>query len=172
MSEGSVFKRFATKEELFREALGLPDVRVGAELGELLEEGTIEEGLERVGLRLIELFRDLLPRMMMLWANMGPHARSPLEALQCVEGGVPMPLLMLRTLSAHLEKQQRKGRLRDVDPEILARLLLGSTHNFAFFEIVGVNDRQPLVATSFVRSMVDVFMQGVRAPAISSTGED
>lgn len=170
VSEGSIFKRFATKEALFREAIGIPDVRIGEDIERLLAEGPIEDGLERVGLRLVELFRELLPRMMMLWANHARHGGDPFEALRCIEGGQPMPLLLLRTLSHHLETQQRKGRLRRVDPEILARVLLGSMHNFVFFEVVGVHVRQPLAASSFVRGVVDLVLHGAR-PSPSDSGE-
>lgn len=167
VSEGSIFKRFPTKEALFREAIGIPDVRIGDDLAAALEGVPIEEGLERVGLRLVQLFRELLPRMMMLWANQAGCHADPLEALRCVEGGQPMPLLLLREVSHHLELQQRAGRLRDLDPEILARVFLGSMHNFVFFEVVGVHVRQPLAASSFVRGVVDLVLRGAGTHAES-----
>lgn len=160
VSEGSIFKRFSTKEALFREALGLPDVRIGEELGQLLSEGPIETALENVVLRLVAMFRELLPRMMMLWAHNAGQGRDPFEALRCVAGEQPMPLVILRALSAHLETQQREGRLREVDPEIIARVLIGSTHNFAFYEVIGIHERQPMAATSFARSVVDLVLGG------------
>lgn len=170
VSEGSIFKRFSTKEALFREALGLPDVRIAEELGRLLAEGTIEEALEKVVLRLVAMFRELLPRMMMLWAHSGGPERDPFEALRCVEGEQPMPLVILRALSAHLEAQQRAGRLREVDPEIIARVLIGSTHNFAFYEVIGIHERQPMAATSFARSVVDLVLSGA-APGLRGEHE-
>ena len=166
VSEGSIFKRFATKEELFREALGISNLRIGPEIGELLAEGTLEEGLEKVGLRLVRMFRELLPRMMMLWANHSGDPRDFFERLRCTEGDQPLPLLVLRALSAQLEQQQRQGRLRDIDPEIMARTMVGSIHNFVFHELVGLNERQPLAAASFVRGVVDLLLRGA-----SPTGE-
>lgn len=165
VSEGSIFKRFATKEALFREALGLPDIDLGSELADLMADGPLKEGLERVALRLVEVFRELLPRMMMLWAN---HARSGLSPVDLLRGGEgqPLPLQLLRALSAQFEEQQKRGRLREFDPEILARVLIGATKQFVFFEIVNVHHRQPLAATSFARGVVDLVFEGA-APRTS-----
>jgi AcrR family transcriptional regulator len=164
VSEGSIFKRFPTKEALFRAAMGIPDVRIDGELAALFDGVEVEVGLERMGLRIIELFRELLPRMMMLWANCASAHLSPAESLRCLEGGQPMPLSLLRTVSHQLEQQQRKRRLRDLDPEIMARVFLGSMHNYVFFEVAGIHVRQPLAAPSFVRGVVDLLVNGAAPP--------
>lgn len=166
VSEGLIFKRFSTKEALFREAMGLPDLRIRDELQTLLDVDDVEAGLEAVVLRLVQLFREFLPRMMMLWANCASPEQSPIQIMMKAKetGGQPLPLLLLRTLSAVLEEHQRAGRLRDLDPEIIARVMLGSSHNFAFFEITGIHVRQPLAATSFARGVVDLIMNGASAP--------
>lgn len=165
VSEGSIFKRFPTKADLFREAIMVPELPLAEELEALLSEGPFAEGLERVGLRLIELFREMLPRLMMAWAHQGEADPTRPFGLMCPsDGGEPMPLRLLKTLAAQFEQQQRAGRMRAVDPEILARMLIGSCHNFAFFEIIGAHRRQPLAASSFVRGVVDALLDGVAPP--------
>lgn len=164
VSEGSIFKRFPTKEALFQKAMGLPDEDLAQELGDLLDGAEdIGEGLEAVVMRLVSFFREMLPRMMMLWANHSKQHGNPFEALRCGDGQ-PVPLVVLRAVSASLEQQQRKGRLRDLDPEIIARVLIGSSHNFAFFEVIGVHVRQPLASTSFARGVVELVLNGAKAP--------
>ena len=160
VSEGSIFKRFPTKEALFRAALGLPDLPAAEEIEARLASGTLEEGLESVGLWLIGLFREALPRMMMLWANHTAHTANPFETIRRIDGVSPMPLVLLRALSHGLERLQREDKLRDSDPEIMARMLIGSMHNFVFFELVGVHAKQPLAASSFVRAVVDLLLRG------------
>ncbi len=160
VSEGSIFKRFATKEDLFREAMGLPDVRFSEELAERLAGLPPEQVLTEMGVRIIELFRALLPRVMMLCAHHAKEHKSLIDALRPGEGQQPAPLILLRAVGRQIERLQEAGALRDIDPEVAARVLIGAMHNYVFFEVVGLQERQPLPAASFVRGVVDLMLRG------------
>lgn len=161
VSEGSIFKRFPTKAELFREALGIPDVRIGDEIDAFFDASPFEEALEQVVLRIVELFRELLPRMMMLWAHHHGTGVSPLDAIRAKKNASPAPLLLLRTVTACLERVQRRGDIRGVDPEVFARVLIGACHSYTFMSLIGADSRQPMPAASYARAIADLVNRGV-----------
>lgn len=166
ISEGSLFKRFPTKASLFHAALGPSQAHIQGEFRDCLAHEDLKEGIARVGIRIVELFRELLPRMMMLWAHQGSNT-TVADFMRMPETGEPMPLYLLRSLTAELERIQRQEKMRNIDPEVLARMLLGASHNFAFLEIVGASERQPFALNSFMRGVVDITFHGL-APKESS----
>src|SRR5437879_2854087 len=71
-AEGSIFKRFATKADLFRAAIVPSAVDEVAWLKTLvggLGKGDLEQHLVEVGLLAIDFFRGIMPLMMMSWSN-------------------------------------------------------------------------------------------------------
>src|SRR5262245_50500100 len=73
VAEGSIFKRWPTKEELFRAAMR-PELEEPEWLERLTARGDREDPcrtLNAVGLEAIKFFRRLLPLMMMSWSNPG-----------------------------------------------------------------------------------------------------
>lgn len=169
VSEGTIFNRFETKERLFREALGLPNFDLLDELSSKFETLPLEEALERVVLRIIEGFREAMPRIMMVWAHStrsGKEGSSFLDYLTPhAEGGDPMPLALLRRLTLELERAARRGELRELDPEVLARAVIGSSHDFVWLELLGLHERAPFAATSYARALVDLLLRGASAPS-------
>src|SRR5262249_42056655 len=133
VAEGSIFKRFATKAELFRAAMQAefdePDWLRTLVLAP--EEEDPREVLMKVGLQAVSFFRRLMPLVMMQWSS-GKGYGIP-EQLQ---GPNSPPLRALKILSAFLEREMRAGRMRAHQPEIVARMLLGSIQNYVFFEIL------------------------------------
>ena len=45
-------------------------------------------------------------------------------------------------------------------------MLLGSLHNYVFLEMLGVHERMPMSAPSYVRALVDVLFTGVGPASI------
>lgn len=163
-SEGTIFKRFKTKERLFREALGLPDFDIAARLEAVADRPDLEESLTEVCLEIVEFLRVLVPRVMRLWA----HDTGKKDPYAQRRYGPHTPLLALANF---FDDQMRRGRLAPRDPEILARIVMGSMHNYVFLELVGVHARMPIPATTYVRGFVDMIFHGV-APAqpLANTG--
>src|SRR4051794_11443572 len=67
VSEGSIFKRFKSKLELFRAAMGdrLNDVDWARELPKYVGKGDVRENMFTIGMSILAFFRDLMPLMMM-----------------------------------------------------------------------------------------------------------
>ena len=156
VSEGSIFKRFATKEELFREAMGIavPDLGLAARGG----GGEVPEQLAEVGVALIAFFRELVPRMMRLWAHSGGEA-SPRATLDAQ--GTPLPVRLMRGVAEYLAAEQALGRLGPADPEVLARMFVASMHNYVFLALVSGEQAPAAAAQAYARGVVELLWRGV-----------
>src|SRR5215467_1285103 len=71
VSEGSVFKRFKSKSELFRAAMGdkLVEPEFVKGLSAMVGQGDVRENLFNLGMGIVRFFRELIPLMMMAWSN-------------------------------------------------------------------------------------------------------
>ncbi|HZS41898.1 MAG TPA: TetR/AcrR family transcriptional regulator [Polyangia bacterium] len=163
VAEGTLFKRFKNKDDLFVACMepgaidDLPWIRT------LIAGSTrsdVRAVLYKAGLECIAFFRKLLPLMMMSWSNsaqsgMPPHLR----------GSNPPPLRALKTVASFFESQIRGGRLRRHDPEILARMFISSMQNYAFTELLlKESDQEPLPVERYVRGVMNLLWSGA-APA-------
>ena len=153
VSEGSIFKRFSTKEALFCEAMASSieelsfDHRVG--------QGELADQLVAIATELITFYRNVLPQMTMLWAN--SNAR-PVEIFR--RSGEPPPLRILKKLTRYVEAETRLGRLSASDPQVLARILSASTHSFVFKEMIGVQKRMPIDQEYYTAEVVRTLLHG------------
>lgn len=163
VSEGSIFKRFKTKTELFRAAMG---ERIApppwlADLSRRVGKGDIDEALFTLGMETIAFFRELIPLMMMAWSNPGPNGLPA-----SISGPNPPPVRALKQMTGYFEAEMRAGRLRKHDPEIVARTFLGGLHHFAFFELLHHEDGAlPLAPETYVRGLVSLLRGGMGAGA-------
>jgi AcrR family transcriptional regulator len=161
VAEGSIFKRFATKAELFRAAMQ-PEFDEPDWLRTLVlarEDEDPRAVLLEVGRQAVAFFRRLMPLIMMQWSS-GKSYGIP-EQLQ---GANSPPLRALKTLSTFLEREMRAGRMREHPPEIVARMLLGSIQNYVFFEILmRAQAKPPMSVEDYLRGLIDVLWTGVAA---------
>ncbi len=164
IAEGSIFKHFRTKHELFLRAMepALQDADFLRELPQRVGSGDIREQLLEFSAGMLEFFRRMMPLLMMSWSNrdcgLPPHLAAP----------DPPPIRTLRRITAYLAAEMQLGRLRPVDPEVLARMLLGSVQNYAFFELLlKAHDRTPMPADVYLRGLVDVLWDGA-APSVAA----
>jgi AcrR family transcriptional regulator len=167
IAEGSIFKRFPTKHELFMAAMAptLEEPEFLRTLAERVGRGDLRHHLYEVGMLAVAFFRRLLPLMMMSWSNRGPGELPP----HLAQPNSP-PLRALKRLAAYLEAEMRARRLRRCDPEILSRAFLGGLQNYVFFELLmKANDELPLPAEMHVRGLVAILWNGV-APASGKKG--
>jgi AcrR family transcriptional regulator len=158
VSEGTIFKRFPTKVQLFQSAMGLPKLPFH-EL-ELLKAGHMDlrEQLGEIAFELVSFLRALMPRMMMLWAQ--PNM-NPVSLFKGNEDAPPK--VVLRTLTAYFEAERQLGRIQCKDPEILARMFMGVAQNFVFFELITAAHRSDEEVGTFVEGMLDVLWDGIEA---------
>lgn len=164
VSEGTVFKRFPTKAELFRSAMGVPQWDLSDKLERMVGEGEMRDQLVVLANELIDFFREMLPRVMALCTSPSTSA-SPMHIFQ----GDPdaPPLRMLKNLTNYFAAEMRAERICECDPEVAARIFLGSLHNFVFFELIGVHERMPFAVQTYVRALVDVVWRGLQPEQVS-----
>jgi AcrR family transcriptional regulator len=159
VAEGSIFKRFATKTELFKAAMQFefedPDfirTLVGAR-----DEDDPRETLFQVGLQAVGFFRRMMP-LIMLQFGTGKKQGVPEQLL----GPTSPPLRALKAIATFIERQIKSGRMRKHEPEIVARMLMGSIQSYVFFEIVlRASQKMPLPVEEYLRGLINVLWTGV-----------
>lgn len=159
VSEGTIFKRYATKRELIIAAMKMREVplwqqRLAARVG----VGELNLQLAEVLRELIEFFRMMAPRLALMSSChirkeefFGAHSEPP-------------PVTAIRALSRYLSAEQQGGRLGPCDVEIVARLLLGASIKYAMNESYGVNAWLPMPEETYIRGSVELVLHGI-APA-------
>ncbi len=157
VSEGLLFKRFETKDRLFLLSMGVEGRPHWIDLlDELAGKGALPANLVRLELELIAFFRELIPRMTMLWSS----KCSPIEAMKSADE--PPPILALKGLTRFLEREAKDGRLRAGSAPIAARVLLASAQSYAFFEMIGLRSAgSPRKGAASVTLPADVFAKGL-----------
>jgi AcrR family transcriptional regulator len=155
VSEGTLFKRFKSKEALFRQALQptqeIPNVI--ERLASMAGQGDLRENLVQICVELIRVFEQTMPLMILGYGH-------GLEAEQ-QEVQQPAPIRARLQLAAFLEAEIRAGRMRRVEPEVAAAMLLGCLMNYLFTYILMPNKALlPMPAEVYVRSMVQTFWTG------------
>lgn len=155
ISEGSIFKRFATKEKLFFAAMGEPEIPAWMRTSKTLAgQGDLKENLVMLSLQIIEFLRQVVPRVVMMQSK----GRFPanLEEL-----GDPPLIRDLNALTLFFEAECSLGRIRDCNPEILARVLLGALSNQVLMERMRNGSSSEAATTTYIKELVDLLWQGI-----------
>ncbi|MEQ9502912.1 MAG: TetR/AcrR family transcriptional regulator [Deltaproteobacteria bacterium] len=158
-SEGTLFKRFKTKEALFHEAMGIPELDFEGLLGGVVGQGDFQESLTSVCLEIVDYLRLLVPRVMRLWAH---ETTQPSRFMQRKRG----PRAALAAFARYFEAEMELGRIAPVEPEVLARVFMGSLHNYVFLELIGVSTR--MSARTYVTELVAMIHDGI-APTLGAS---
>jgi AcrR family transcriptional regulator len=167
VAEGSIFKRWKTKQELFFAALAPDDEDpewVQTLVGHI-GNGDIQEHLTQAAMQAIDFFRGIMPLMMMCWSNPSPNGLpAPLDRPNS------KPVRLIKKLASYFEAEMRNGRLARRDPEVLARTFIGGNQQFAFLELINrAHEELPLPAEMFVRGLVGLIWNGIHpAEPVSS----
>jgi AcrR family transcriptional regulator len=167
VSEGTLFKRFRSKAELFQAAMHPQFAELGwlADLESRVGQGDLQAQLNELGAAGVAFFRQLMPLIMMNYANPAPNGLP--EQLNVPD---PPPLRALRRLTGYFEAEIRLGRLRPVDPEILARMFLGSLQQYVFFDLLfQAQQTLPLPLPTFLRGLVAMLWSGAGPPVPQDT---
>ena len=154
ISEGSIFRRYASKHDLFLAAMGLPEPAFFRRLEGLAGQHDVETNLNEIGAMMVEYFIELVPKMMMI-ASSGVIEENLRDANEV------MPVKGLRLIANYFNAEMKLGRLSIGEPEILARMFAGAIHHYAFAETVGINKFMPLPKQSYVRGVVHFILNGV-----------
>jgi AcrR family transcriptional regulator len=154
VSEGSIFKRFKTKSELFQAAMGMDLEDLPRDLGmlpSLAGQATVEENLVAAALQSIVFFERLMPLMMMRWANPKTCFTAGLG-----EDAEPPPIRAQRHVAEYLRREVELGRLREVDTQVIARAFMGALSTYVFSELMTSGQAAGHIES---RQYVDVYVQ-------------
>ncbi len=160
VSEGSIFKRFKSKEELFEAAMA-HELLEDPPLLRLIEGAVGQEDLHaallEIGEEYIALLRQVVPLSLMLWSNAG-LVEDGRPRILCRDDAIPRRLL--RAITQLFDAEQQRGRLRRHDASISARALMGALHNYVVFEILYGEDLSP-PPRAFIEGLLDIALHGL-----------
>lgn len=161
VSEGSIFKRWKTKEGLFfacMEPVPMDEVPWIKKLPSRVGTTTVRQNLEEIGLEIIALFHVIMPAILMQ-QSLGEEQRRLHD-----EHNSP-PIVSRVRLAAYLDAERKLGRLRNVDVDVMSRAFLGALFNHVHLEVAMVGqDPAPIAAETFVRSFVEILVGGAVPP--------
>jgi AcrR family transcriptional regulator len=155
IAEGTIFHRFKSKEELFRAAMNFdPDAALllAQGLSARAGQGDLRQTLTEFAERFMEFGRVAMPVMMMSWSNP--------ESL-CAERTSERATRYHKVIAAlgqYFDAEMKGGRLRQVDSEVLARMLLGSLHHYCMIELFVGAASERLTHHEFAQHVVDVLL--------------
>ena len=155
ISEGTIYRRFETKEELFEAAMGIAEPDWFETIRQLEDSEDLEDALVTIADEIVDFFFDLVPKMTMMMSSGTDHAglfKGKPEA---------PPIRAIKVLSGFFAAQQKAGRVGDCDPEIVARMFLGTLFHFVFTEYAGINDFMRMPRQTFVRGVVASVLDGI-----------
>jgi AcrR family transcriptional regulator len=156
IAEGTIFHRFKSKEELFRAAMNFdPDTALVLVESLLVQGGSgdLRETLVEFAARFIEFGRVAVPVMMMSWSNP--------ESQLCAERTSERTSRyhrVLAALGAVFAAEMAKGRLREAQPEVMSRMLIGSLHHFCMTELFMGEPKSGFTHRDFAEQVVDVLL--------------
>lgn len=156
-SEGTLFRRFPTKEKLFAAAvldIEPPDWNT---LFAFDPSRDLEEQLVEIADGVAAFLLEMMPRVMMMKSALQLTPREMLGSMDA-----PPPLEMIRHATRFFETARRADCCETSDPEVLARTFLGSLHHYAFTEHSGINDLLPMPRATYIRHVVRHLARGVR----------
>jgi AcrR family transcriptional regulator len=159
IAEASIFKRYKTKYELFCAAMQVNPAEEPAFFRSLddVKTGHPRQVLAATALEILGFLRTMMPLMMMTWSNPSPSGLPG-----ALDTANPLPLQALQKLTAFFEREMRAGRVRRQDPQMAARIFLGSIQNYVLFELLlRARHKHPMSVEKFVKQMVDTLWRGM-----------
>jgi AcrR family transcriptional regulator len=148
VSEGSVFNRFVSKEDLFHAAMDEADPPV-LTVHRFVGQGDVRANLHRITVESVHFLSRLLPRLMLRWSE---------GDLSSGQGVCKRPREILRVLTAFFKAEKKLGRI-DCDPSITARIYMGAVWNYCFLQTVA-GDRSMSVE-AFARRLIGGIWSGI-----------
>lgn len=159
VSEGSLFKHFKTKVNLFLAALEVTPGEQSWQDRLLASAGKadLRQTLETAGINLLEQLRLILPRLMMINS-------SGITIPKHDQPGSPPPLQKMEVICAYFKAEIKAGRLVMASPEIQAHAFLGALSHYAWCEtLLGYCAAPP---KDYVKTLVDTLLKATTRPAI------
>ena len=153
ISEGVLFQRFHTKEELFFAAMIPPPL----DLKHIFEHPDAhgQALLEKITFAMVDYFRSLMPVLIPVMS----HPSFRFEDFARRQPDAPLVTLR-RQLVAFMIREKYAGRVGDVDPGAAALAIWSTAHSVAFFEKLGAHDG--LMPQALIRGSVQCLWSGMK----------
>ena len=161
ISEGSIFKRFETKQALFLAALRIPHPPAWYQLvDDLVGKGDVRENLTTIAVSILTYFQHTIPQALVAAGSRVkmppfPPPHEPLEA------AADLPLQDLNKITGFLRREIELGRLCPCDPDALARLFFGALSNP--FLMMLMLQQTPDECRTFAHATVGILWDGIRS---------
>lgn len=156
ISEGSIFRRWSSKQDLIVTALGIEKPRWIELATDLTDDDrAVEVQLTELATSMLDFFLENIPKMTAM-LSCGVDMRAKLMRTSDAP-----PVKGVRAITNYFAQLRDAGRIRMTDPEIAARVLVASTHHYAFSELVGLNEIMPMPRETYIRGIVDNLMRGI-----------
>ena len=165
VSQATLFKRFGSKSNLLQTAILLPSkVAEARSMMELLSQGPTEapvrEQMERLCLRLLKFFDDVIPSFASLHAS-GLTFDDPIPE------DAP-PIVARKYLTSWIARLQEQGRIRkEVYPESIALTLIGAMQHRSIRIHLLRDTTLTQTDEEYVSSMVEVLWKGLSSSQLS-----
>jgi len=167
ISEGSIFRRWSSKDDLLIAALGVqrPPWVDGLEALSEDEERPVAEQLEWLGLQMLDFFREHIPKMTAVLAC-GMAMRQ-----KFMRSDNAPPVVGVRAVTEYFANLRKQGRIRFTDPEVAARMFVAAMVHYAMADIGGLNDLMPMPRETYVRGVVDNLLRGIASDDVEAINE-
>jgi AcrR family transcriptional regulator len=171
VSQGILFKRFKTKQALFRAAMNAeeqPDRPLPIDLMERVGKHTVQENLQTLGAQLIRKYYAIIPSTMMDWSNTrqeppqaAPQGSPPGDSLS----GPERSIRGLRNVAAYLAEEAKIGRIKETNYEVLAQTFVGACWHYAFLQVMmGAWHQQPISQEQYLQGVLGTLWDGIAPP--------
>src|SRR5215203_2358486 len=165
-SEGTLYKHFESKEDLFLAVLAerLPSfLALVEELPARVGRGTVRGTLEEVASTALAFYGEIVPMAASIFSEPRLLARYR-EGIHKRGSG---PQMVNEALAAYLDAEKSIGRVReDADPATAAAMVLGACYQRAFFRSFLGKDASAEGEDGFVEGIVQTLMR-----SLSPSGE-
>jgi AcrR family transcriptional regulator len=163
VSQGILFKRFKSKQALFRAAMnvdGDPAQPLPINLDERVGRGKVEDTLRDLGNLLVKKFFGIIPATMMDWSNSREDEKAK-SGKECISGP-ERAVIGLQLIAHYLSREVELGRLRCTNCEILAQAFVGALWHYAFLQVtLGEVHKKPITPSQYVDGVVRTLMTGI-----------
>jgi AcrR family transcriptional regulator len=158
-AEGTLYKHFVTKEELFLAVVQeyLPDFATKICI-DCAGKATIQANLEEIAYATIEYYEKLLPLAVSLFADADLLTRHR-QWMQEQSAG---PLCIYERVGAYIEAEQQLGRIgKELHSFNIAAALLGPCFQYVFLYNFMGTQTLPVTRQQFVSELVQLLTKGV-----------
>lgn len=131
ISEAVIYQRFGTKQAFFFAAMKLPEAGLNKIFDTQPGEGQVVENIERISLKIIAYFREVMPVFLTLISHPSFNFEIFLK-----EHRVPT-LQIEEKLTDYLMAESQLDRVRTGKVAIAVNILLSHLHNIALYETIG-----------------------------------